>query len=423
MVNGHCDDRFSAVADELERNFAERGELGASVCVTVDGETVVDLWGGHADAERSRPWEKDTITCVMSSTKGVASLAVHLLAARGELDLDEPVATYWPEFAANGKDGVLVRHLLNHQAGVPALREPLPEGGFYDWDLVTRASPLRRRSGSRARGTATTRSRSASWSARSCAASPGAASARSSRDEIAAPLGDGRLDRAARQRARPIRAAPRRRRCPNRAIRSRASTSRCSPIPRRSAPRDGQQRRLHGAGGVELTRRAARRDPRGGRRRERRGLATMYRAIVHDRVVGRYRLEPEDVARMGAVESAATYDAVLSSPGRWTLGYLKAAASHRGVVPPTSIALSDEAFGHTGNGGSIGFADPGCAMSFGYVMNQMNADMGLAPTGQSLVDAVYRRARLPPRPRHPLGPHVGGRDSRAQGLLGVISPI
>jgi CubicO group peptidase (beta-lactamase class C family) len=121
-----------------------------------------------------------------------------------------------------------------------------------------------------------------------------------------------------------------------------------------------------------------------------RALATMYRAIVHDRQVGRFTLDVEDIARMGAVQSASAEDAVLASPGRWTLGFLKAGATPAGVEPPTLVSLSEEAFGHTGNGGSIGFADPGCDMSFGYVMNQMSAAMGLGPTGQSLVDATYR---------------------------------
>ena len=121
-----------------------------------------------------------------------------------------------------------------------------------------------------------------------------------------------------------------------------------------------------------------------------RALAGMYRAIVHDRQIGRYALDAEDIARMGAVQSAGGEDAVLASPGRWTLGYLTGGSTPAGVEPAVVVSLSEEAFGHTGNGGSIGFADPGCDMSFGYVMNQMSAAMGLGPTGQSLVDASYR---------------------------------
>jgi CubicO group peptidase (beta-lactamase class C family) len=116
----------------------------------------------------------------------------------------------------------------------------------------------------------------------------------------------------------------------------------------------------------------------------------MYRAIVHDRRIGRFTLEADDVVRMGAVQSALGEDAVLAGPGRWTLGFHKSGYSPAGVEPPVRVALSDDAFGHTGFGGSIGFADPGAALSFGYVMNQMGLDMGLGPTGQSLVDATYR---------------------------------
>ncbi len=127
---------------------------------------------------------------VMSCTKGATALCAHLLASAGELDFDEPVATYWPEFAAAGKEAVLVRHLLNHQAGLPALREPVPAGGFYDWDdIVAPPRRPRSRSGSRALATATTPSRSGSSSARWCAACPASRSASSSPTEVAGPLG------------------------------------------------------------------------------------------------------------------------------------------------------------------------------------------------------------------------------------------
>jgi CubicO group peptidase (beta-lactamase class C family) len=121
-----------------------------------------------------------------------------------------------------------------------------------------------------------------------------------------------------------------------------------------------------------------------------RALAGLYRAIVHDRQIGRFRLEPEDIARMGAVQSALGEDASILGPGRWTLGFHKGAATPKHVQPPARVILSESAFGHTGFGGSIGFADPDPDLSFAYVMNQMKGDQGLAPTGQSLVDAVYR---------------------------------
>src|SRR5688572_32463126 len=106
-AQGVCDDRFAAVGEEFQRNLDERGDVGASVAVIVGGEAVVDLWGGTLDEAGTRPWEKDSLCVAMSSTKGAVALAAHLLAAAGELELDAPVAGYWPEFAAAGKADVL----------------------------------------------------------------------------------------------------------------------------------------------------------------------------------------------------------------------------------------------------------------------------------------------------------------------------
>ncbi|EFH28361.1 MULTISPECIES: EstA family serine hydrolase [Streptomyces] len=137
-VHGHCDERFAAVRTAFEENFQDRAELGAAVSVTVDGETVVDLWGGWADAARTRPWQRDTLVNVWSTTKGPTALCAHILADRGLLDLDAPVAAYWPEFAAAGKEKVLVRHLLSHRAGLSGLREPHTLAELFDWELTTR---------------------------------------------------------------------------------------------------------------------------------------------------------------------------------------------------------------------------------------------------------------------------------------------
>ena len=127
---------FEAVRDEFARNFAERDEVGAAVCVTVDGETVVDLWGGVADPATDRPWEADTRVVVYSCTKGATALCAHILADRGLLDLDAPVAQYWPEFATNGKEDATVSMMLDHSVGVPALSGELQPGAMYDWDLM-----------------------------------------------------------------------------------------------------------------------------------------------------------------------------------------------------------------------------------------------------------------------------------------------
>ncbi len=389
-VQGHCDERFAGVAEEFERNLAERGELGASVAVTVDGETVVDLWGGHADPERTRAWEKDTLCVAMSSTKGATALAAHLLAAAGKLDVDAPVATYWPEFAAAGKDRVLVRHLLNHQAGLPALRDPVPAGGFYDWDDVVgrlAAETPFWEPGTRHGYHALTFGFLVGEVVRRVS---GRSLGRFVADEIASPLGldlyvglpEGLADRVAGLVPPP-------------------DPQPGDPLPRFLVQALTEPDSIPGLvmlnnggylvpGEWDSPAALAAELPASGGVMNARALAGMYRAIVHDRRVGRFALGAEDIARMGAVQSAGGEDAVLGSPGRWTLGFLKGGATPAGVEPPTLVSLSEEAFGHTGNGGSIGFADPGCAMSFGYVMNLMSAAMGLGPTGQSLVDATYR---------------------------------
>lgn len=135
-LDGSCDPRFAAVKDVFAASFAEGLDVGASVAVVHRGELVVDLWGGFADAERTRPWERDTITNVWSSTKTMTFLVAHMLADRGQLDLHAPVARYWPEFAENGKEGVLVRHLMAHTAGLSGWEEPMTYPDFYDWDAT-----------------------------------------------------------------------------------------------------------------------------------------------------------------------------------------------------------------------------------------------------------------------------------------------
>jgi CubicO group peptidase (beta-lactamase class C family) len=136
-VHGVCDDGFAAVADAFEQGFRDRRELGAAVAVWVDGRLVVDLWGGLADAERGRPWERDTIAHVYSATKPLAAACAWLLADRGALDLDAPVASIWPGYARAGKERTLVRHLLTHEAGLLLLRERQPADALLDWARMT----------------------------------------------------------------------------------------------------------------------------------------------------------------------------------------------------------------------------------------------------------------------------------------------
>src|SRR5689334_10703472 len=137
-IDGTAARGFERVAEAFERNFGERGEVGASVCVTVGGKTVVDLWGGAADPKTNASWKKDTVGIVFSYTKGATALCAHILASRGKLDLDAPVTELWPEFGQNGKQAVTTRMMLDHSSAVPALRAKVKDTGPYEWDYMTR---------------------------------------------------------------------------------------------------------------------------------------------------------------------------------------------------------------------------------------------------------------------------------------------
>lgn len=137
LSHGFTKDGFTAMRDAFEGNFTRGLDVGASVAVTLNGETVVDLWGGHADAEKTRAWEKDTIVNVYSTTKTMTALTALLVADRGELDFDVPVAKYWPEFAANGKENVKVSHLMSHSSGLSGWKEALTRDDLYDWEKAT----------------------------------------------------------------------------------------------------------------------------------------------------------------------------------------------------------------------------------------------------------------------------------------------
>src|SRR5262245_5568154 len=137
QIEGRCEPRFEAVRGALAQNLDSGEELGASLVVDIDGDNVVDLWGGFCDEARTVPWTERTITNVWSSTKTVTSLAALVLADRGKLDVDAPVARYWPEFAAGGKAGVLVRQVMSHSSGVSGLQQPAVVEDLYDWPAAT----------------------------------------------------------------------------------------------------------------------------------------------------------------------------------------------------------------------------------------------------------------------------------------------
>src|SRR5215470_232936 len=386
-VHGVCDPRFELVREEFERSFAERGEAGASVSITVDGETAVDLWGGVADPEARRPWERDTTVVVWSCSKGATAICAHVLACRGELDLDSPVARYWPEFAQNGKDAIPVRMPLDHQAGLAALRQPLPPGAFYDWELMTSALAAEEpfwTPGTRHGYHGLTFGYLVGEVVRRVSGVP---FGEFFQREVAGPLGvDFHFGLPEADEARVAPCIPQPPPDPNN----------LTPMERQvfSDPGSVTFLMLANTGGYmlpgECDTRAAHAAviPSAGGVTNARGLAGLYAPLANG---GGPLVDEGSVRRMGAVSSASGIDATLFLPTRFSLGFVKAIDNRRHpAIGNNSLILSEEAFGHSGLGGSIGFADPRARMSFGYAMNKHGAGMGLNDRGQSLIDAAYR---------------------------------
>ena len=385
-VHGVCDPRFELVRQEFERNFAERGEAGASVSVTVDGETAVDLWGGVADPAAGRPWERDTAVVVWSCSKGATAICAHVLASRGELDLDSPVARYWPEFAQNGKEAIPVRMLLDHQAGLAALRRPLPPGAFYDWELMTSALAAEEpfwTPGTRHGYHGLTFGYLVGEVVRRVS---GILFDRFFQEAVAVPLGlDFRfgLPEADEGRVAPCIAQPP------------PDPNNLTPMERQvfSDPASVTFLMLANIGGYmlpgECDTRAAHAAviPSAGGVTNARGLAGLYAPLATG---GGPLVDEGSVRRMSAVSSAGV-DATIFLPTRFALGFVKSIDNRRHPAGGNnSVILSEEAFGRSGIGGSIGFADPAARMSFGYAMTRHGAGAGLNERGQRLVDAAYR---------------------------------
>jgi CubicO group peptidase (beta-lactamase class C family) len=389
-IHGDCDPRFRPVRDEFERNFAERGEVGASVCVMADGRPVVDLWGGVADRRTGRPWDRDTLVVVWSCTKGAVATCAHVLVDRGLLDLDAPVAHYWPEFAQAGKEAITVRLVLSHQAGLPAVRAPLAPGSLYDWQAMTQAVAAEAPfwpPGTRQGYHAVTFGYIIGELVRRVT---GRGVGAFFRDEVAGPLGldfhlglpeDDEPRVAPTLRADPVPPGEAPWRFLERANADRESVQ--SLIVRNTGRRPGDQdsREAHAAA-----------LPSQGGLTNARGLAGLYAPLALGGAVGNIRLVGGGtLTEMQAVTSASAVDAVLLVGLRFSLGFMKSSDNRPGpAAARDSLILSEAAFGHAGMGGSLGFADPEARLSFGYAMNKQGRGVLLNERGQALVDAVYR---------------------------------
>ncbi|WP_328748080.1 beta-lactamase family protein [Streptomyces sp. NBC_00285] len=381
-VNGTVAEGFEPVRDVFARNFETLGDRGAAVAVYRDGRRVVDLWAGTRDVDGTEPWQRGTAQLVRSATKGVAAAVPLLLRQRGLLDLDAPVAEYWPEFKAHGKERLLVRHVLNHRAGVPVLDRPLtpeealdprkgPEAvaaqtpawepgtdhGYhaltYGWmldELVRRVTGLG----------------AGAWIAREIAGPLGAgfwlglpeteeAAGRTGRvGRIETPEPTGALH------ARPKRSVTEAYEDPGSL--TRRAFAAITPFPDQNDP-------AYRASALPATNGIATAD----------GLARIYAALIGD-VDGGVRLFTPATVEAARTEESAGPDRVLVVNTRFGLGYML----HGSASP----LLGPGSFGHPGRGGSLGFADPDTGIAFGYVTNGFRKTVTADPRAQALVRAV-----------------------------------
>ncbi len=389
VIAGDCDPRFRRVREAFAKNFAESGEIGASVALALDGELVVDLWAGHADRAKATPWERDTIVRVYSTTKGLVALAAHMLADRGLLDLEAPVAAVWPEFAQAGKETLPVRYLLTHEAGLPVIDEELPAGADLDWARMVGA--LERQAPVWMPGTEQGyHTRTFGWLVgevirRVNGKSVGAFV----REEIAEPLGvDFLIGFGPEEDGRVADLLPARLQAG--AVGSTTSsplaeaTSDPASLTARSFNLTPRQR---GDGPNSRSSRASE-QPSGNGHGNARALATVYGALAAGGGWRGHRLLSEDAVRRAGAQQTLGQDLILCSPVRRSLGFMM-------PVPESGDARGPNAFGHPGMGGSLGFADPAAGLGFGYAMNQMWASTmdGGDPRAERLVRAAYASLR------------------------------
>ncbi|MFJ2230238.1 serine hydrolase domain-containing protein [Streptomyces halstedii] len=377
-IHGHCDPRFTAVRDAFAGNFAVHDELGAAVTVLLDGEPVVDLWGGWADAGRTRPWERDTVVNVWSTTKGPTALCAHILADRGQLDLDAPVSAYWPEFAAAGKEPVRVRHLLSHRSGVAGLREPHTLAALYDWEATTAALAATApwwepgtRSGYHALAYGFLVGEVVR---RITGLLPGAFL----RQEVTGPLDIdftiGRPEQDAHRVAELVRPAA--------VVREQAALfARMEPVAIASLLNPGT-----GTEAANTPEWRAAEIPAANGHGTARAVAALYGIIAGRGSLDGRRILSEQAAERVREGQGSCRDLVLGTGfthetelglGLWLSG------------PNGSYGPNPRAVGHDGAGGSCGLADPEAGIALGYVMNRMGPRIADDPRKAALVDAVY----------------------------------
>src|SRR5262245_13267476 len=364
-VHGSCEPAFGRLRQALAEIIDGGAEVGAALAVQVHKRPVIDLWAGHADAARTRPWQQDTIVNLYSVGKAITAVCSLRLVERGALDLEAPVAEYWPEFAQAGKRHVRVRHLLTHQAGLPAVARELPAGAGLQWDVRTNARA--------AQGPWWEPGHAHGYHTNTYGYLVGELVRRLSgrtvgaylREEIARPggvdfvIGFGpELDaRCAEMLAWPSLDGEARPPGLGLELASLTGPARMRLAAYRNPPD------LSGEGIINTRRWRAAEVPSTNGHGNARAVARLYSALAGDGTLdGVHVLSPETV-RMAIAEQVYGEDVTLQRPTRFGLGFQLTMAER-------PLGPNQKTFGHFGAGGSLGFADPDARVAFGYAMNQ-----------------------------------------------------
>lgn len=382
-IKGDVHPEFGGVADAFSQNFEFRNELGASVCVIRDGETVVDLWGGYKDEARTTEWQEDTVSIVFSCTKAATALCAHRLVDRGQLNLNAKVADYWPEYACNGKEDTTVLMMLNHSAGVPAFHESVEPDGCLDWDAtIKRMSAMEPwwEPGTLHGYHALTFGWTVGELVRRIS---GRSLGEFLRDELAGPLGADfsiGLPESEEGRVAPM------------VFYKPSPGEPIAPFTQKmiGEPDSIQAKAFVNTGGIDYNVRkthAAELGAAGGIANAR-SMARLFSSLsssVTDSYFSQARIEA-----MGYVSTATRFDATLMIPTRFGQGFMCSMDNRH--IPgghDSSFIIGKNAFGHVGMGGSCVFFDPDRDLIFAYSMNQMGPGILLNSRGQSLIDATY----------------------------------
>jgi CubicO group peptidase (beta-lactamase class C family) len=380
-IEGEVDKRFENVRKVFAENFERRGELGAAVAMVIDGRPVVDLWGGYFDKAKTRPWNRDTLVNVYSTTKGMTATCAHRLIDQGKLDPDEPVSRYWPEFAQAGKKDLPVRYLLSHRAGLPAVRKVLAEQALFDWDTMAAALAEQEpwwQPGTKHGYHALT----IGWLVGEVIRRiTGKGLGRYFREEIAEPL---KLDCHIGLDA---------------ANDSRVSDLLASPPPGPDEPNlfVEAMKEPEGATAKAFLNPPVLTKPNLVNTRSWRGaelgaanahttarsLARLYGSLARGGEIDGYRIvRPEALERFYAEQSYGPDQVLMQMPTRFSMGFMLS-------QPGAMFGPHHKAFGHPGAGGSLGFADPQAKVGFGYTMNQRANGLLIDARASALIDAFY----------------------------------